>query len=135
MKKGTVTEDHLEFFHETDGTQSAVVQVHATRGYRCRARSAIGRAPAPLLKRSLGALVINGIRCRALAMTTPLFVFFPTACRRRAVGLPGSRFTKDFDLTVAWLARSLPRSIVCKFMRIDWKIVRRCVKGAKLFRT
>ena len=33
--KGTVIED-IEFFHETDGTKSAVVQVHATRGYRCR---------------------------------------------------------------------------------------------------
>ena len=35
--KGTVVED-IEFFHETDGTKSAVVQVHATRGYRCRCR-------------------------------------------------------------------------------------------------
>ena len=35
--KGTVIED-IEFFHETDGTKSAVVQVHATRGYRCRRR-------------------------------------------------------------------------------------------------
>ncbi|WP_337744529.1 hypothetical protein [Duodenibacillus massiliensis] len=35
--KGTVIED-IEFFHETDGTKSAVVQVHATRGYRCRCR-------------------------------------------------------------------------------------------------
>ena len=36
--KGTVVED-IEFFHETDGTKSAVVQVHATRGYRCRFRN------------------------------------------------------------------------------------------------
>ena len=35
--KGTVVED-IEFFHETDGTKSAVVQVLATRGYRCRRR-------------------------------------------------------------------------------------------------
>ena len=35
--KGTVVED-IEFFHETDGAKSAVVQVHATRGYRCRRR-------------------------------------------------------------------------------------------------
>ena len=35
--KGTVVED-IEFFHETDGTKSAVLQVHATRGYRCRCR-------------------------------------------------------------------------------------------------
>ncbi|WP_308614947.1 hypothetical protein [uncultured Duodenibacillus sp.] len=36
--KGTVVEN-IEFFHETDGTKSAVVQVHATRGYRCRFRN------------------------------------------------------------------------------------------------
>ena len=36
--KGTVVED-IEFFHETDGIKSAVVQVHATRGYRCRFRN------------------------------------------------------------------------------------------------
>ena len=35
--KSTVVED-IEFFQETDGTKSAVVQVHATRGYRCRRR-------------------------------------------------------------------------------------------------
>ena len=35
--KGTVVED-IEFFHETDGTKSAVVQVLATRGFRCRRR-------------------------------------------------------------------------------------------------
>lgn len=40
---------------------------------------------------------------------------------------PGSRFTKDFDLTVGWLAVYLPRSVVSEYMRIDWKTVGRCV--------
>jgi transposase len=40
---------------------------------------------------------------------------------------PGSRFTKDFDLTVGWLAVYLPRSAVSEYMRIDWKTVGRCV--------
>lgn len=31
----------------------------------------------------------------------------------------GSSFTKDFDLTVAWLATNLSRSTVCELMRID----------------
>ena len=31
--KGTVIED-IEFFHETDGTKSAVAKVYATWGYR-----------------------------------------------------------------------------------------------------
>lgn len=40
---------------------------------------------------------------------------------------PGSRFTKDFDLTVGWLAVYLPRAAVAEYMRIDWKTVGRCV--------
>ena len=40
---------------------------------------------------------------------------------------PGSRFTKNFDLTVGWLAMSLSRSAVAEYMRIDWETVGRCV--------
>ena len=40
---------------------------------------------------------------------------------------PGSRFTKNFDLTVGWLAVYLPRSAVAEYMRIDWETVGRCV--------
>lgn len=40
---------------------------------------------------------------------------------------PGSGFTKDFDLTVGWLAAYLPRSTVSEYMRIDWETVGRCV--------
>ncbi|MDD5853010.1 MAG: ISL3 family transposase [Lachnospiraceae bacterium] len=43
---------------------------------------------------------------------------------------PGSRFTKDFDLTVAWFASYLPRSTTSYFMRIDWETVGRCVNRA-----
>lgn len=40
---------------------------------------------------------------------------------------PGSGFTRDFDLTVGWLAVYLPRSVVSEYMRIDWATVGRCV--------
>ena len=40
---------------------------------------------------------------------------------------PGSSFTKDFDLTVAWLAEYIPRSAVASFMRIDWQTVGNCI--------
>lgn len=40
---------------------------------------------------------------------------------------PGSSFTKDFDLTVAWLAKYLPRSAVSNYMRIDWETVGNCI--------
>ncbi len=40
---------------------------------------------------------------------------------------PGSSFTKEFDLTVAWLATYLPRSAVSNYMRIDWETVGKCI--------
>ena len=43
---------------------------------------------------------------------------------------PGSSFTKDFDMTVAWLAKYLPRSAVSNYMRIDWQTVGNCVSRA-----
>lgn len=42
-----------------------------------------------------------------------------------------SRFTKGFDLTVAWLATYLPRTAVSEFMRIDWATVGRCISRAR----
>ena len=35
------------------------------------------------------------------------------------MGLWGSRFTKDFDRTAAWLAFPLPRKAVKEYLRID----------------
>jgi len=40
---------------------------------------------------------------------------------------PGSGFTKDFDLTTAWLATYLPRSTVSSYMRINWATVGKCI--------
>lgn len=40
---------------------------------------------------------------------------------------PDSNFTRDFDLTVAWLAKYLPRSAVSSYMRIDWETVGNCI--------
>lgn len=40
---------------------------------------------------------------------------------------PGSSFTRDFDLTVAWLAKYLSRSAVSSYMRIDWETVGKCI--------
>jgi transposase len=40
---------------------------------------------------------------------------------------PGSSFTKDFDLSVAWLAEYIPRSAVANYMRIDWQTVGNCI--------
>lgn len=40
---------------------------------------------------------------------------------------PDSSFTREFDLTTAWLATYLPRSTVSNYMRIDWATVGRCI--------
>lgn len=45
----------------------------------------------------------------------------------------GSRFTKQFDLQVAWLAKYQARSTVQTLMRIDWKTVGRCTERAMSF--
>ena len=47
------------------------------------------------------------------------------------MGVWGSRFTKDFDRTVAWLAFHLSRKAVAEYLRIDWKTVGRCISRAR----
>ena len=40
---------------------------------------------------------------------------------------PNSGFTKEFDLTVAWLSKHLSKAAVAEYMRIDWATVGRCI--------
>lgn len=61
--------------------------------------------------------VTNRIRCPEHNVVTAMVPW----------AYPGSGFTKEFDLTVAWLATYLPRSTVSSYMRIDWATVGRCV--------
>ncbi len=44
---------------------------------------------------------------------------------------PNSSFTKDFDLTVAWLVRQISKSAITEYMRIDWATIGRCVSRAR----
>ena len=71
-------------------------------------------------------------RWRALDMCG-LFLFIETSqerilCSEHGVQYPavpwayeGSRFTKDFDRTAAWLACHLSRKDVAEYLRIDWE--------------
>lgn len=43
---------------------------------------------------------------------------------------PNCSFTKEFDLTVAWLAKYMPISSVAKYMYIDWETVTSCIARA-----
>ena len=42
-----------------------------------------------------------------------------------------SRFTRDFDMTVTWMALHLPKTAIQSYMRIDWDTVGRCIDRAK----
>lgn len=44
---------------------------------------------------------------------------------------PDSRFTKEFDLQVAWLARNMSSSKIKELMRIDWHTVGRVTRAQK----
>lgn len=44
-----------------------------------------------------------------------------------------SRFTKDFDLTSSWMARTLSKSAVAEYMRISWGTVGRCISRTREF--
>ena len=47
------------------------------------------------------------------------------------MGLWGSRFTRDFDSTIAWLAFHFSRKAVAEYFRIDWNTVGRCISRAR----
>jgi transposase len=53
-------------------------------------------------------------------------------CGVRAEALPwarpGSRFTRPFEDTCAWLVRCAPQSVVARLMRIDWETVGRIAR-------
>ena len=40
-------------------------------------------------------------------------------------------FTRDFDETVAWLAKQMSKSALAKYLRIDWETVGRCISRVK----
>lgn len=43
---------------------------------------------------------------------------------------PNCRFTKEFDLTVTWMAKYMPKNAVAKSMYIDWETVGGCISRA-----
>ena len=44
---------------------------------------------------------------------------------------PDSRFTRDFDKTVAYFAREVSKSFVSQYMRISWRTVGRCISRVR----
>lgn len=75
----------------------------------------------------LGGLLIE-IRCEVPRVTCPNHGVITTSV---PWAFHNSRFTKDFDLTVAWMAKTLSKSAISEYMRISWATVGRCISRAK----
>ena len=52
-------------------------------------------------------------------------------CEAVPFAYKGSEFTKDFDLTASFFARSVSKSFVSEYMRISWQSVGRCISRAR----
>ena len=129
--KGIVVED-CDFYEDLDGIQHLDIQVRPTRYAECRCPECGRKRPKDGLSvrenrtwRSLdfGAVVVRlkgdtqRIKC---PIHGSIVADVPWA-------YPGSRFTKDFDMTVGWLAVYLSKSAASEYMRIDWETVGRCM--------
>lgn len=44
---------------------------------------------------------------------------------------PGSRFTKDFDMTATFLAMNINKKVAAEYLRCDWHTIMRCISRAR----
>ena len=121
-----------EFYTDTDGVNHICIFARASRWHeddcpfchrKCPRYDKKGDKPRSWRGLDWGATLVDivgwthRIKCPEHGVVT---AYIPWA-------YPGSGFTRDFDLTVGWLAVYLPRSVVSEYMRIDWETVGRCV--------
>lgn len=129
--KGMVVEKST-FYEDFLGVQRLDLQVRPTKHAECRCPQCGRKRPKDGLSvpqnrtwRSLdfGAVVVHLKGCTQ-RVKCPIH---GSVVADVPWAYPSSRFTKDFDLTVGWLAVYLPKTAVAEYMRIDWKTVGRCV--------
>lgn len=113
---------------ERAGSPWVVVRL-ARPGARAMACSGCGQAVRAIYDRSERRFRhrdLAGARCELVAEVRRLSC---PACGVRAEAVafarPGSRFTRDFEDTCAWLARHAPARVVAQLLRIDWETVGR----------
>ena len=114
-----------------EGTLKLIIQIRPTKVRQCRCSECGRRIPRYDRSehlRTWRALDFGGILIE-LEGNAPR-----GTCKEHGVvtmdvpwAFPDSGFTKDFDRTVAWLARTVSKSAVCEFMRISWRTVGRCI--------
>jgi len=129
--KGTVIES-CEFYTDQDAVKHLRIHVRPDKRHDCDCpychRHCPGYDQPVKTPRLWRALDWNGILVEVSSYTHR--VVCPdhgTVTAEVPWAFPGSSFTKDFDLTTAWLAVFLPRSTVREYMRIDWKTIGRCI--------
>ena len=128
---GVVVTDH-DFYTDSLGVQHLKIKARPTTwrqnlcpycGRRCPGYDIAGRGSNKWRGLDFGGILVeieaqtNRISCPEHGVVT---ASVPWA-------YPGSGFTKDFDLTTAWLATYLPRSTVSSYMRINWATVGKCI--------
>jgi transposase len=75
----------------------------------------------------LGGLIVE-VECDLPRVSCPIHGVVTAAA---PWAFPGGRFTRDFDLTVAWMAKALNKSAVSEYLRISWETVGRCISRAR----
>ena len=129
--KNTVVESH-DFYNDADGVTHLRIKARPRAwhkddcpycGRRCPGYDTVSAKPKVWRALDWGGLLVE--------------IEYPThrvCCPEHGVvtaavpwAYPGSSFTREFDLTVTWLAEYLPRSAVANFMRIDWQTVGNCI--------
>ena len=128
----SIVVEGFNFYTDLDGIERLDIQVRPTSHAKCRCPECGRKCPkdGPSVRenrtwRSLdfGAIVVHLKGCTQrikCPIHGSIVADVPWA-------YPGSRFTKDFDLTVGWLAVYLSKSATAEYMRIDWETVGRGV--------
>lgn len=128
---------NVESVITSNGCKKLIVDVEPYKSEQCRCPLCNDNKKLPRYDSSknvnvwrgldLGSVLLD-IRCEAPRVT----------CKRHGVitsrvpfAFYNSRFTKDFDLTVAWMAKSLSKSAISEYMRISWLTVGRCISRAR----
>lgn len=44
---------------------------------------------------------------------------------------PGSRFTKDFDMTATFLAMNIDKKVAAEYLRCDWHSIMSCISRVR----
>ncbi len=129
--KHTVVESN-DFYNDADGITHLRIKAHPNAwhkddcpycGKRCPGYDTAAANPKVWRALDWGGILVE-IECSTHRVCCPDHGVVTAAV---PWAYPGSSFTREFDLTVAWLAEYLPRSAVSNYMRIDWQTVGSCV--------